>query len=100
MFPGQKVENTAAVNTAIVEWMQSEQARDSVPQIADWYEANAPVGEFLRRISPFSTMNPGTRASPDFTVTRLNGQYVANILGVGSIVLPLREIGDHYKSTR
>lgn len=100
MFPGQKVENAAAVNTAIVEWMGSEQARNSVPQLADWYEANAPVDEFLRRISPFSTANPGTRSSPDFTVTRLNGQYVANILGVGSIVLPLREIGDHYISTR
>ena len=100
MFPGQKVENPAAVNTAIVEWMQSEEALAAVPQLADWYEANAPVDEFLRRISPFSTANPGTRSAPDFTVTRLNGQYVANILGVGSIVLPLREIGDHYKSTR
>ena len=100
MFPGRKVKNTAAVNTAIVEWMGSAEARKAVPQLADWYEANAPMDEFLRRISPFSTANPGTRSAPDFTVTRLNGQYVANILGVGSIVLPLREIGDRYKSTR
>lgn len=100
MFPGQKVENTAAVNTAIVEWMGSEEARAAVPQLADWYEDNAPVGEFLRAISPFHTANPGTRSAPDFTVTRLNGHYVANIIGVGSIVLPLREIGDRYISTR
>lgn len=100
MFPGQQVENTAAVNTAIVEWMGSEEARAAVPQLADWYEDNAPGGEFLRRISPFSEANPGSRSAPDFTVTRLNGQYVANIIGVGSIVLPLREIGDRYISTR
>lgn len=100
MFPGQQVENTAAVNTAIVEWMGSEEARAAVPQLADWYEDNAPGAEFLRRVSPFHTANPGTRSAPDFTVTRLNGQYVANIIGVGSIVLPLREIGDRYISTR
>ena len=100
MFPGQQVENTAAVNTAIVEWMGSEEARAAVPQLADWYEDNAPGGEFLRRINPFSEANPGSRPAPDFTVTRLNGQYVATIIGVGSIVLPLREIGDRYISTR
>jgi len=100
MFPGQQVENTAAVNTAIVEWMGSEEARAAVPQLADWYEDSAPGGEFLRRISPFHTANPGTRSAPDYTVTRLNGQYVANIIGVGSIVLPLREIGDRYIATR
>ena len=83
MFPGQRVENTAAVNTAIVEWMGSEEVAKSNPYIADLQDQQGWLS-----------------GPPDFTVTRLNGQYVANIIGVGSIVLPLREIGERYISTR
>jgi hypothetical protein len=102
MFPGHEVRNTAAVNTAIADWMVSEEARERYPQLEDWYNDNAPVMEGLRRISPFHTANEGTRDAPSFSVApkRINGHYVATIPGYGSIALPLREIGDLYTSNR
>lgn len=82
MFPGQTVENTAAVNTAIVNWFESEEVQDSNPILKDYVEQ----GWF--------------RNGSSYSVSQLNGQYVANIVGVGSIVLPLREIGDRYVANR
>jgi hypothetical protein len=102
MFPGQDVQNTAAVNTAIADWFASEQTREKYPQVADWYNDNAPVMEALRLISPFHSANEGSRSAPSFSVSpkRINGNYVATIPGYGSIALPLREIGDMYTSNR
>ncbi|WFG40841.1 lytic tail protein [Paracoccus phage ParKuw1] len=82
MFPGQQVENMAAVNTAIGLWMADPAIQEANPILAD-----VPNSVFWR-------------GTPEYTVTRLNGQYVATIPGHGSIVLPLREIGDHYVSNR
>lgn len=82
MFPGQVVENTAAVNTAIVQWLGDEATQEANPRLRDFH-----AGGILFR--------------PDeFTVTRLNGNYVANIVGVGSVVLPLQEIGNRYIANR
>lgn len=82
MFPGQTVSNTAAVNTAIVGWLSDPTVQENHPILRDFQEQN-----FFRNAS-------------EYTVSRLNGQYVANIIGVGSIVLPLREIGDRYVAQR
>lgn len=82
MFPGQQVENLAAVNTAIGQWMANPEVQEANPILAD-----IPNSIFWR-------------GTPQYTVTRLNGQYVATIPGHGSIVLPLREIGDLYISNR
>jgi len=82
MFPGQQVDNLAAVNTAIGQWMASPEVQGRNPILAD-----VPNSIFWR-------------GTPQYTVNRLNGQYVATIPGHGSIVLPLREIGDLYTSNR
>jgi len=83
MFPGQQVENTAAVNTAIVQWMQHDAVQAANPILADAVD----VGIF-------------GAGAPTFTVHHLNGVYRAIIPGHGSVALPLREIGDLYLSTR
>lgn len=82
MFPGQQVDNLAAVNTAIGQWMADPAVQEANPTLAD-----VPNSIFWR-------------GTPQYTVTRLNGQYVATIPGHGSVVLPLREIGDLYISNR
>lgn len=82
MFSGQQVENLAAVNTAIGQWLANPEVQEANPILAD-----IPNSIFWR-------------GTPQYTVTRLNGQYVATIPGHGSIVLPLREIGDLYISNR
>ena len=82
MFPGQQVDNLAAVNTAIGQWMASPEVQERIPILAD-----VPNSIFWR-------------GTPQYTVNRLNGQYVATIPGHGSTVLPLREIGDLYISNR
>lgn len=82
MFPGQQVENLAAVNTAIGQWMANPEVQERNPILAD-----VPNSIFWR-------------GTPQYTVARLNGQYVATIPGHGSVVLPLREIGDLYTSNR
>jgi hypothetical protein len=82
MFPGQQVDNLAAVNTAIGQWMASPEVQERIPILAD-----VPNSIFWR-------------GTPQYTVNRLNGQYVATIPGHGSINLPLREIGDLYTSNR
>ena len=82
MFPGQQVDNLAAANTAIGQWMASPEVQGRNPILAD-----VPNSIFWR-------------GTPQYTVNRLNGQYVATIPGHGSIVLPLREIGDLYTSNR
>ena len=82
MFPGQQVENLAAVNTAIGQWMADPEVQEANPILAD-----VPNSIFWR-------------GTPQYTVNRLNGQYVATIPGHGSIVLPLRQIGDLYTSNR
>ena len=82
MYPGQQVESTAAVNTAIVQWLGDPDVQSDNPQLLQFQEDG-----WIRSGSPY-------------TVSRVNGQYVANIIGVGSIVLPLREIGDHYTAKR
>jgi hypothetical protein len=82
MFPGQTVKNTAAVNTAIVEWLGSPAAAELDGRFAD---------EFSNGL--FSS-------NPSFTVQRVGKAYVAMMPGVGSIQLPIAEIGALYTSTR
>jgi len=82
MFPGQQVENTAAVNTAIAQWLGDPDVQSDNAQLLEFQEDG-----WLTNGSPY-------------TVSRVNGQYVANIIGVGSVVLPMREIGDRYIAQR
>lgn len=82
MFPGQQVENTAAVNTAIMQWMSDEGVQARFPVLAD-----ATDGIFWD-------------VNPTFTVHRVGGVYSAIIPGHGSVALPLEEIGQLYLSTR
>jgi hypothetical protein len=97
MFPGQQVSNTAAVNTAIANWMSDEGTRESNPVLAEYFEDNF-RGEGLIPLSGDATA--GTRISPVYSVSRHGEHYVATIPGYGSVVLPLAEIGDLYTSTR
>lgn len=82
MFPGQSVENTAAVNTAIVQWMKDDATLASNPILSEAVEG------WL------------WDSTPQFTVHRVGETYSAIIPGYGSVALPLREIGDLYLSTR
>jgi hypothetical protein len=82
MFPGQQVENTAAVNTAIMQWMRNEDVQARNPLLAE-----ATAGVFWD-------------SNPTFTVHRVGGVYSAIIPGHGSVALPLEEIGELYLSTR
>lgn len=98
MFPGQQVDNTAAVNTAVTNWLIDPERND--PLFADWQEQQSTFRELARSVSPFHSPNAGTATSPEFTVYKVNGQYVANVTGIGSLVLPLKEIGDRYIANR
>lgn len=100
MFPGQQNSNPSAVNTAITQWLLSDEVAASNPLMGDWRQSQNRVHEAFRAISPFHERNEGSMHSPEYTVTRVNGQYRAHIAGVGSIMLPLREIGDLYTSNR
>lgn len=82
MFPGQRVENLASVNTAIVEWMADPEVQEQNPTLAD-----IPNSVFWR-------------GAPEFSVNRINGQYVATIAGHGNIALPLKEIGDRFVANK
>lgn len=82
MFPGQQVNSTAAVNTAIVQWMADPEVQKNEPRLRGYRES-------------------GIFQSPsEFSVKYVNGNYIAFIAGVGGVVLPLREIGDRYVNTR
>lgn len=84
MFPGQTGISTAATNTAIVQWMQSPDTIEKNAVLKAWDDDRGFFGSDV----------------PEFTVSRLDGKYVAHIVGFGSLVLPMREIGDLYVSTR
>lgn len=81
MFPGQTGVSTAAVNTAVVEWMMAEDTNNPILQ-----EMQEDQGTFS--------------SNPDFTVSRINGTYVLHLVGYGSVPMDLKSIGDRYVANR
>ena len=115
MFPDQSVKHPVAVNTAIVNWMNDEAiyaAKDEngvllnprLNAIAESRFWERPLASTARAIWPF-TSTGNTAGSllgrtTDFTVSRLNGNYVMFVPGHGSIPLPIEAIGRHYTENR
>jgi len=84
MFPGQDVQSTAAVNTAVVNWMNSTEAAEKSAIIREWQ----------------NSFSLAINRRPDFSVTFINNKFVASVSGYGNVVLPIREIGDMYVQNR
>lgn len=107
MFPGGEAEHPVAVNTAIVEWMNDPANFEDYPRLKDIAESrfwDRPVTSVLKGVSPWhetgNTEGSFLGRTTDFTVYNRNGQYIMQVPGHGSMVLPLTEIGGHYIRNR
>lgn len=99
MFPGNNPRHTIEANTAIVNWMSDPAMQKKYPQLRQAAESRSWQWGAGLAHNVGNKTDAAVGRPVDFSVHRdRSGRYILSVPGSSSMILPLREIGEHYIS--